>query len=124
MAFGESLGIIEDRINQVKSQTSWPTGQLDQTVFETKDPLVAESIMHIFDVSPPLSYHLLLQCQSHVFANLSHLWFFVLESQGKIVESKEDRVRCTLVLKSLDVTCHVPLSDHYPLFHTPSTFVS
>ena len=55
MAFGESLGIIEDRINQVKSHTSWPTGQLDHTVFETKDPLVAESIMHIFDVSHPKS---------------------------------------------------------------------
>ena len=53
MAFGESLGIIDDRINQVQARASWPTGNLDQTIFETKDPAVAESIMHIFDVSPP-----------------------------------------------------------------------
>ena len=57
MAFGESLGIIDDRIRQVQASKAWPTGSLDQAVFETTDPKVAESIMYIFDVSPDLSYH-------------------------------------------------------------------
>lgn len=63
MAFGESLGIIDDRINQVQARTSWPTGNLDQTIFETKDPAVAESIMYIFDVSP--SFHASLPSLIH-----------------------------------------------------------
>lgn len=105
MAFGESLGIIDDRINQVKSRSSWPTGQLDQTMFETTDPKVAESIMYIFDVSPLTPFI--------TFIALLHFTRFV-PHVGK------GEVECA---DSLDVACDVAFPNYYAFLHPPPTFV-
>jgi hypothetical protein len=51
MAFGESLGIMADRIRQLEERDEWPIGSLGEMRFQTKNPIVAESIMHVFDVS-------------------------------------------------------------------------
>ena len=53
MAFGESLGTVVDRTRQVQVMKAGEviTGPLGQAVFKTQDPAVAESILHIFDVS-------------------------------------------------------------------------
>lgn len=60
MAFGESLGIVLDRTRQVEERDDWPIGPLNDVRFKTTEPQVAESIMHVFDVSKPylpVRYH-------------------------------------------------------------------
>jgi len=56
MAFGESLGIVTDRIRQVEQRDDWPIGPFNDIRFKTTEPQVAESIMHVFDVGPSVLF--------------------------------------------------------------------
>lgn len=57
MAFGESLGTVRARTEQVHAtgDKGIEVGSLGQVVFRMQDPAVAESILQIFDVSPALA---------------------------------------------------------------------